>query len=282
MEIVVGMWGGDSAVFNGVTWDKWNGATTEVTTVAGRVGAVVLSQSDITGLTTTDSPTFAAVSATTFTGALAGNATTATNAGNVTGTVAIANGGTGAVTAAAAATALGLGTTSNATFSSITTTTASATVGIVDTGGIVAHGSINAPAAVLTNAAEVVQNIAAAPTAIQNFYVALGGVMYCNVAATNNFILNVAWSATTTFNSVVGDNIAVSLIIDVLQGSSPTYYMSGLQIDGVDLVNGTNLFWGNDTPPTTGLSTNGYDRYAINIDKVASATYIAKIAQLRF
>lgn len=38
------------------------------------------------------------VYATTFSGALAGNATTATTAGNVTGTVAIANGGTGATT----------------------------------------------------------------------------------------------------------------------------------------------------------------------------------------
>jgi hypothetical protein len=51
-------------------------------------------------LDTADSPTFAAVTATTFTGALTGNAT------NVTGTVAVANGGTGATTAAAARNAL--------------------------------------------------------------------------------------------------------------------------------------------------------------------------------
>ena len=81
-----------------------------VQTVAGRSGAVVLSQADVSGLTTTSSPLFSAVTATTFNGALSGNATTATSAttaGNVTGTVAIANGGTGSTSAAAALTALG-------------------------------------------------------------------------------------------------------------------------------------------------------------------------------
>ena len=47
------------------------------------------------------------VTATTFVGALSGNATSATTAGNVTGTVAIANGGTGQTTASAALTSLG-------------------------------------------------------------------------------------------------------------------------------------------------------------------------------
>ena len=41
---------GDSIVFNGTVWDKINGAPTEVTSVAGRTGAVVLSNTDISGL----------------------------------------------------------------------------------------------------------------------------------------------------------------------------------------------------------------------------------------
>ena len=70
---------GDYAIFNGTTWDWIDGGSSEVTTVAGRVGAVVLSQADISGLTTVSSPTFAAVTAATFTGALVGNASSATN-----------------------------------------------------------------------------------------------------------------------------------------------------------------------------------------------------------
>ena len=71
---------GDYAIFNGTTWDWIDGGSSEVTTVAGRVGAIVLSQADISGLTTSSSPTFAAVTAATFTGALAGNASSATTA----------------------------------------------------------------------------------------------------------------------------------------------------------------------------------------------------------
>lgn len=41
---------GDSIVFDGTTWDKIHGAATEVSTVAGRSGAVVLSSADISGL----------------------------------------------------------------------------------------------------------------------------------------------------------------------------------------------------------------------------------------
>lgn len=59
-----------------------------VQSVAGRTGAVTLVQADVGGLTTASSPSFAAVSATTFTGALVGNATTATTTTNDAGGVA--------------------------------------------------------------------------------------------------------------------------------------------------------------------------------------------------
>lgn len=41
---------GDLAVFNGTTWDKIDGIASEVLSVAGRTGAVVLSNADISGL----------------------------------------------------------------------------------------------------------------------------------------------------------------------------------------------------------------------------------------
>ena len=80
---------GDMIVYDGTTWDKIDGLGSEVTSVAGRIGAVTLAQADIAGLTTVSSPTFSAVTATTFTGNLSGNATTATSVAytGLTGTV---------------------------------------------------------------------------------------------------------------------------------------------------------------------------------------------------
>lgn len=43
---------GDMVVFDGTTWDSIDGLTSEVTSVAGRIGAVVLSNTDISGLGT--------------------------------------------------------------------------------------------------------------------------------------------------------------------------------------------------------------------------------------
>jgi len=41
---------GDSAVYDGATWDKIDGITSEVISVAGRVGVITLAASDISGL----------------------------------------------------------------------------------------------------------------------------------------------------------------------------------------------------------------------------------------
>jgi len=103
----------DQILFANGNYIKIDGEATVVSLVAGRAGVVILTQADIGGLTTGSTPTFTGVNATTFTGALAGNATTATTAGNVSGIVAVANGGTGASTAPAALTALGAYPASN-------------------------------------------------------------------------------------------------------------------------------------------------------------------------
>ena len=120
---------GDMIIFDGTTWDKLDGISSEVTTVAGRVGAVVLAQADITGLTTSSSPTFAAVTATTFTGALAGNATTATTlaTGNTINGINFTGASPITVTAAAS-TLTGTSLASNVVSSSLTS------VGTISTG----------------------------------------------------------------------------------------------------------------------------------------------------
>lgn len=54
----IGSWAvGDWVISNGTTWEKVENLT-PITTVVGRIGDITLAQADITGLTTTDSPTF--------------------------------------------------------------------------------------------------------------------------------------------------------------------------------------------------------------------------------
>ena len=77
---------GDTIIFDGTTWDKIDGLANEVISVAGRTGAVVLSNSDISGLGTLAtqssnnvSITGGTITGTTITGSVSGNAGSATN-----------------------------------------------------------------------------------------------------------------------------------------------------------------------------------------------------------
>lgn len=90
---------GDMIIFNGTTWDKAEGGSPDVISVAGKIGAVTLVAADIGGLGTMATQAASSVNITGGTVAgstVSGNITG--NAANVTGTVAVANGGTGATT----------------------------------------------------------------------------------------------------------------------------------------------------------------------------------------
>ena len=143
---------GNVLTSTGTTWTSQaptgGGGTGTVTSVGFSTGTIGLTVSGSNPITTSGTFTLAGVLnaanggtgvAGTLTGYLKANGTGAMtasatvlgsdvsgnilgSAANVTGVVALANGGTGATSAAAAATALGVGTTSAASFSSVTTT----------------------------------------------------------------------------------------------------------------------------------------------------------------
>lgn len=82
---------GDQVVFDGTTWDKIDGLASEVVSVAGRVGAVVIANTDVSGLGTMSTQ---AASAVAITGGTIANVRTQvhvsvlTIAGNYTGVTA--------------------------------------------------------------------------------------------------------------------------------------------------------------------------------------------------
>jgi len=137
---------GDLIIYNGAAWDKVEGGTPDVISVAGRIGAVVLTSADISGL---------AASAT----------TDVTNAANISsGTLPIARmpAYTGDVTSTVGAVALTLATSgvTAGTYNASASTTQSITVD--------AKGRVTAVGTALA-IAPVFANITAKPTTISGF-----------------------------------------------------------------------------------------------------------------
>lgn len=114
---------GDQAIFNGTTWDQIQGGSSDVVSVAGRVGVITLSTADVSGLsnsatiTATDANTANQIVQRDASGNFAANNITANVTGNVTGTAA-------SVTTAAQPTITSLGTLTSVTSSGVATASA--------------------------------------------------------------------------------------------------------------------------------------------------------------
>ncbi|MDE2343179.1 MAG: hypothetical protein KGL63_07275 [Betaproteobacteria bacterium] len=130
------------------------------------------------------------------------------------------------------------------------------------------NGTSSTEASAFTNAAELVDVIAAAPAATTNFYVASGAVQYYTTAAANNWILNVAFSAGTTLNAAMAIGDSITIALKTVQGTT-AYYCTSIEIDGTATGVTTKWFGG---APSAG-NASGWDFYTVNIIKTASATY---------
>lgn len=137
-------------------------------------------------------------------------------------------------------------------------------------------GSVTAPAVALANAVEIASLIAAAPAATQNFYVASGAVQYHTVAASANWVLNFAWSASQSMNNALAIGESSTVAMMTTQGAT-AYLPSSYAIDGTAVT----PRWQGGTAPTAG-NANAIDVYTFTILKTAANTYTVLAAQTQY
>jgi hypothetical protein len=225
---------GQSGAFTqyGVTYA--NATTTLATTAAGTSTTVLHGNAS-------GAPTFGAVSLT----------------ADVSGTLPIANGGTGASTLAGANIAV-----INATQTFTATQTLS--------------GSSSAEALVTPNIAEVDTISATAATGTINFDITTQSVLYYTSNASGNFTVNFRGSSGTSLNTLMSTGQSISATFLVTNGTT-AYYNSAVTIDGTSVT----PKWQNGSAPTSG-NASSTDCYTYVIQKTGSATYVVLASQTKF
>jgi len=175
----------------------------------------------------------------------------------VTGTLPIANGGTGATTLAGA----------NLPVTNVANTF---------TGTQTFNGTSSVVATVLTNAAETTTVSATAATGTINFYTSTQSVLYYTTAATANWTLNITHSAGTTLNTALAVGQTITIVFLATQGAT-AYYASALTIDGSAV---TPMYQGG-TAWSKG-NASSVDSYVYTIVKTAASTFTVIASQTQY
>jgi hypothetical protein len=175
----------------------------------------------------------------------------------VTGTLPIANGGTGATTLAAA---------------NIPVLNAANTF----TGTQTFSGTSSALAMILNDAAEVATVSATAATGTINYDVTTQSVQYYTSNASANWTVNFRASSGTSLNTAMTTGQSVTVAFLVTQGST-AYYNNVVQVDGTTV---TPKYQGGTAPAAGNASS--VDVYMYTIVKTGSAAFTVFASQTKF
>lgn len=213
-------------------------------------------------------------------------------ASEVTGTLGVANGGTGATTLTANNVLLGNGasapltvapgTSGNVLTSNGTTWTSAPSSGVttdnVWTGTNTFQGTSAKLAEVLTNAAEVATVSATAATGTIAYDITTQSVLYYTSNASANWTVNFRASSGTSLNTALATGQSVTVAFLVTQGAT-AYYNSAVQVDGT--TSGVTTRWLGGAP--TAGNASGIDSYRYLLVKTGSATYtvLASVTQFK-
>jgi len=181
--------------------------------------------------------------------------------GDITGTLPVANGGTGVTTST--------GSGNNVLSTSPTIASPTITSPSITTPTITTYGNIKA----LFETATVT---GAAPSSTTNFDVVTQAVQYYTTNASTNFTLNIRGDGTTSLNSILSTGQSVTIALMVTNGTT-AYYPTAYQIDG----NSVTPKWQTGFAPTAG-NASSIDVYTLAIVKTASNTYTVLAAQTKY
>jgi hypothetical protein len=181
--------------------------------------------------------------------------------GDITGTLPVANGGTGVTSST--------GSGNNVLSTSPTLTTPTINTGTLSIPTISTYGNIKA----LFETATIT---ASAPSATTNFDVTTQAVQFYTSNASANFTFNIRGDGSTTLNSILSTGQSVTLALLVTNGATP-YYPTAYQIDG----NSVTPKWQTGNAPTGG-NASSIDVYTFAVVKTASATFTVLASQTKY
>jgi hypothetical protein len=192
---------------------------------------------------------------------------------SVTGTLPVANGGTGATTLTGVVKGNGTSAFTAATAGTdfvapgtATTFTATQTF----------SGSSSALAMVLNDAAETATISATAATGTINYDITTQSVLYYTTNASANWTVNFRASSGTSLNTAMSTGQSVTAAFLVTQGATP-YYNNVVQVDGVSVT----PKWQGGLAPVAG-NASSIDAYVYTIIKTGAATFTVFASQTRF
>ena len=217
-------------------------------------------------------PSTGLLTSTAFSGS--GASLTSLNAGNISsGTLGVANGGTGATTltgvlkgnGTSAFTAATAGTDFVApgtatTFTALQTFAGTSSNADLKTSNIIENATISATAA----------------TGTINYDITTQSVLYYTSNASGNFTVNFRGSSGTSLNTVMSTGESLSVTFLVTNGST-AYYNSAVQVDGSSVT----PKWLGGTAPTAG-NASSIDVYVYSIIKTGSAAFTVLASQSRY